>query len=128
MREIVSIAFPEAIFSAICTSRQGKPGGPEPARCFIQDLPASRHAGIVRKLTEVRRSTMELPKNDSTEFVKNSVLYKDFLAEREEIFRHKRIESEKAGHDIGFEWALLDWIVRHRSAWREKRQRQLNNV
>jgi hypothetical protein len=50
-------------------------------------------------------------------------LYKEFLAEREEILRHKWIESEKAGYDIGFERALLDWIVKHRSAWRERRQR-----
>jgi hypothetical protein len=42
--------------------------------------------------------------------------------------RHKWIESEKAGYDIGFERALLDWIVKHRSAWREKRQRQLKNA
>jgi hypothetical protein len=43
------------------------------------------------------------------------------LAEREEILRHKWIESEKAGHDIGFEKALLDWIVRHRTSWRAQR-------
>jgi hypothetical protein len=55
------------------------------------------------------------------QFVKNSVLYKEFLAEREEILKHKWIESEKAGADIGFEKALLDWIVRHRSSWRNKR-------
>ena len=54
-------------------------------------------------------------------FVKNSVLYKEFLAEREEILKHKWIESEKAGRDIGFEKALLDWIVKHRSNWRERR-------
>ena len=56
------------------------------------------------------------------ELVKQSLLYKEFLAEREEILRHKWIESEKAGQDIGFEKALLDWIVKHRSAWRTKRQ------
>jgi len=56
---------------------------------------------------------MEPPKEDATELVKNSVLYKEFLAEREEILRHKWIESEKAGYDIGFERALLDWIVKH---------------
>ena len=71
---------------------------------------------------------MEPPKENATELVKNSVLYKEFLAEREEILRHKWIESEKAGHDIGFERALLSWIVKHRSAWRERRQRQLKNV
>jgi hypothetical protein len=52
-------------------------------------------------------------------------LYKEFLAERDEILRHKDIESEKAGCDIGFERALMDWIVKHRSAWREGRLEQL---
>ena len=60
-----------------------------------------------------------------SQFVKNSVLYKEFLAEREEILKHKWIESEKAGTDIGFERALLDWIVKHRSSWRDKRQREV---
>jgi hypothetical protein len=59
-----------------------------------------------------------------TDFVKNSVLYKEFLAEREEILKHKWIESEKAGADIGFEKALLDWIVKHRSSWRDKRMKE----
>jgi len=68
---------------------------------------------------------MDNPLPDSSDLVKNSVLYKEFLAEREEILCHKWIESEKAGYDIGFERALLDWIVKHRSAWREKRQKQV---
>ena len=63
---------------------------------------------------------------DNTNLVKNSVLYKEFLAEREEILRHKWIESEKAGKDIGFEKALLDWIVKYRSSWRDKRQKKAN--
>jgi hypothetical protein len=37
----------------------------------------------------------------------------------------KWVESEKAGHDIGFEHALLDWIIKRRSAWREHRKEQL---
>jgi hypothetical protein len=49
------------------------------------------------------------------------MLYKEFLAEREEILCHKWIESEKAGCDIGFERALIDWILKYRSAWRERR-------
>ena len=60
-------------------------------------------------------------REDRSQFVKNSVLYKEFLAEREEILKHKWIESEKAGADIGFEKALLDWIVKHRSSWRDRR-------
>ena len=62
---------------------------------------------------------------EQSAFVKNSVLYKEFLAEREEILKHKWIESEKAGTDIGFERALLDWILKHRSNWRDKRMKEV---
>jgi hypothetical protein len=40
------------------------------------------------------------------------------LAEREEILKHKWIESEKAGKDIGFERALLTWVTGHRTEWK----------
>jgi hypothetical protein len=56
------------------------------------------------------------------DLVKNSSLYREFQAERDEILRHKWIESEKAGYDIGFERALTDWIIKHRSKWRKTRQ------
>ena len=71
--------------------------------------------------------TAEMDSSDDTDshFLKNSVLYKEFLAEREEILKHKWIESEKAGSDIGCEKALLDWIVKHRSHWRERRVREM---
>jgi hypothetical protein len=52
---------------------------------------------------------------------KESLLYKEFVAERDEILRHKWLESEKAGHDIGFEKALLDWVLRYRAQWRLQR-------
>jgi hypothetical protein len=63
--------------------------------------------------------TQETGGSDS--YFKNSALYKEFLMEREEILRHKWLESEKAGYDIGFEKALLDWIVKHRAQWRATR-------
>ena len=53
--------------------------------------------------------------------MRNSTLYREFQAEREEILKHKWIESEKAGFDIGFERALTDWIVKHRTKWRRGR-------
>ena len=59
------------------------------------------------------------------DLVKNSVLYKEFLAERDEILRHKWIESEKLGRDIGFEKALLDWIIKYRSNWRTGRSKSM---
>jgi hypothetical protein len=58
----------------------------------------------------------------SNDLLKNSSLYREFQAEREEILKHKWIESEKAGRDIGFERALTDWIIKHRSKWRKARQ------
>jgi hypothetical protein len=58
------------------------------------------------------------------DLLKNSSLYREFQAERDEILKHKWIESEKAGHDIGFERALTDWIIKHRTKWRKNRQAQ----
>ena len=58
---------------------------------------------------------------DAGDLLKNSSLYKEFLAERDEILRHKWIESEKLGRDIGFERALLDWMLKHRTPWRHSR-------
>ena len=60
----------------------------------------------------------------SREFVKQSSLYQEFLAEREEILKHKWLESERLGFDIGFERALLDWIRKHRESWRAARRQQ----
>jgi hypothetical protein len=35
----------------------------------------------------------------------------------EEINRHRWIESEKAGYDIGFETASIDWLEKFSAAW-----------
>jgi hypothetical protein len=64
--------------------------------------------------------------SNGNELLRNSSLYREFQAEREEILRHKWIESEKVGYDIGFERALTDWIVKHRAKWRKARQQQNN--
>ena len=61
---------------------------------------------------------------NATDAIKSSSLYREFQAEREEILRHKWLESEKAGYDIGFERALTDWIIKHRSKWRRSRHQQ----
>ena len=65
---------------------------------------------------------------NSRDFVKQSSLYQEFLAEREEILRHKWLESERLGYDIGFERALLDWIRKHREGWRAARRAQLQSM
>ncbi len=68
---------------------------------------------------------MPTEQQSGNDLVKNSSLYREYLAERDEILKHKWIESEKIGHDIGFEQALTDWIVKHRAQWRKARQSNL---
>ena len=59
----------------------------------------------------------------ATEFsIYNSSVYKDFIEEREEVLKHKWLESEKKGYDIGYSTALIDWILKHRSNWRKYRK------
>lgn len=72
-------------------------------------------------------TSLHSPQNapGARDFVKQSSLYQEFLAEREEILRHKWLESERLGYDIGFERALLDWIRKHRDSWRAARRSQI---
>ena len=44
-------------------------------------------------------------------------IYSKFIDMKNELMKHKWIESEKAGKDIGFEKALVDWIEKHRTGW-----------
>lgn len=59
--------------------------------------------------------------------MKEPSAYQHFLTEREEIFHYKWLESERVGHDIGFEQALFDWGIKHRSAWKEARATEGKN-
>ncbi|MBI5397266.1 MAG: DUF4032 domain-containing protein [Verrucomicrobia bacterium] len=63
----------------------------------------------------------DVKQGPTNEWVQKTSLYREFIAEREEILRHKWLESEKAGHDIGFEKALVEWVSRYRTAWRRYR-------
>lgn len=46
-----------------------------------------------------------------------TAVYQHFVAMREEILKHKWYESERAGKDVGFEYALVDWNCRYRLNW-----------
>ncbi|MEI9894630.1 MAG: hypothetical protein WDN28_12270 [Chthoniobacter sp.] len=65
---------------------------------------------------------MSSPSKEDLELVYESRVYKEFLAERDEVLRYKWLQSEKAGHDIGFEKALVQWSTLHRSCWVEHRR------
>jgi len=53
-------------------------------------------------------------------------LYQEFLAQKEEIMRHKWYESEKAGHDVGFAYALMDWTIKFKTKWLKERNKKKN--
>jgi len=52
------------------------------------------------------------------QLLKNSLLYQNYENQLHEILKHKWIESEKAGHDIGFNCALIDWLMKYGREWR----------
>jgi hypothetical protein len=58
------------------------------------------------------------------DLLEHLLLYRELNAEHDAILRHKCIESEKVGYDIGFDLAMIDWQIKHRSQWR--RERHLN--
>lgn len=61
-------------------------------------------------------------KDEIKSLVTGSKYYQEFLAERDEILKHKWIESEKAGYDIGFEKALIQWVSKYRTNWKKDRK------
>jgi hypothetical protein len=50
---------------------------------------------------------------DADRWVRNTLLVRRWERMKDEILRHKWYESEKAGHDIGWERAAVDWMVRY---------------
>lgn len=51
-------------------------------------------------------------------------IYKEFLALKEEVNKHKWYESEKQGRDVGFVWALMDWTLRYKTKWIQERKKR----
>jgi hypothetical protein len=48
----------------------------------------------------------------SAAWVTRTALYRVALERRREVERHKWYESERAGYDIGWDRAVVDWAVR----------------
>lgn len=53
--------------------------------------------------------------------VNETSLYKEFLAQKEEIMKHKWYESERAGHDVGWAQAVIDWTIKFKTKWFKER-------
>lgn len=54
-----------------------------------------------------------------------SLVYKEFLALKEEVNKHKWYESERAGYDIGWPRAWMSWTFRYRNQWIKERPNRL---
>jgi hypothetical protein len=50
------------------------------------------------------------------------LIYKEAFAQKKEVERHKWLESEKAGKDIGYDTALINWVIKHKSKWKEAKK------
>jgi hypothetical protein len=50
----------------------------------------------------------------------------DIALERIEVLKHKWLESEKAGYDIGMETAKKSWKKSHAKKWKASRRKLLN--
>jgi len=54
--------------------------------------------------------------------IQKTSLYREHLALKEEVNKHKWYESERAGHDIGFHKALIDWTMKFKTTWLQARR------
>jgi hypothetical protein len=66
--------------------------------------------------------TKDLPPAD--DLLKSPSLQRESRTESEEGLKQKWPESENGICDVGFERALANWIIGHRSEWLKKRQSQ----
>lgn len=53
--------------------------------------------------------------------VSQLLIYRELKAEQDEVLKHKWIESEKLGYDIGMDRARFEWITKFKSGWRRSR-------
>jgi hypothetical protein len=56
------------------------------------------------------------------DLLKNSSRFGAFQTEPEDILEDKCPESRRGEHELGFERALADWLIKHRSSWRKSRE------
>ena len=65
---------------------------------------------------------LETENTSGGEWVERSALFREHAAERAEVLKHKWLESERAGRDVGWASALVSWGVHHRAQWQRERR------
>jgi hypothetical protein len=76
-------------------------------------------ARIASKGFGMRIAYTDIVRNQKIESLHNASWYPT----REEVLKHKWLESEKKGYDIGYSAALIDWILKYRRDWRNHRRK-----
>ena len=59
----------------------------------------------------------------TNDFAAKSILYKDFLKEKEEILKIKKIESQKKGEKISSNEAFCIWITKYKLNWKKRQNK-----
>ena len=68
-------------------------------------------------LTQYQESRGQSPEPEVPEDMDEDELWEFFLQQRGHILDKKWTDSEKAGHDIGIERAIRDWLQKHHTLW-----------
>ncbi len=55
----------------------------------------------------------ETLEHDSQQWLHGTLLFKHWSDMKNDILLHKWYESERAGHDIGWERATTSWMIHH---------------
>lgn len=59
-------------------------------------------------------SSPTMSESEDPSWLENTSLMAKWRSMKEEILRHKWLESEKEGRDIGWERAFVNWMAHHR--------------
>lgn len=59
----------------------------------------------------MKRFTRQRLSNYMTLLIEDTLLYKKYMEEREHILKNKWYMSERSGRDVGYERALLNWLI-----------------
>jgi hypothetical protein len=52
----------------------------------------------------------------------DTLLFRILREQEQEILKHKWFESERAGRDVGYAFARIDWSLKHRQRWMIRRR------
>jgi hypothetical protein len=89
---------------------------------MIEEIPSQISSQASSQVSSQASSPLAVDPLFSHEFLKSSRLYSQYSKRNAEIDRHKWFESERAGKDVGIDYAFFDWLLKHSQKWRSDPQ------